>query len=107
MGKSLAKPLAGCETQHFGRTRWAEGARCSWSRDQLLALRLTLEPFAAYCFAVRPATVAATRSGADETARAAELPELPAISEPTELEETALGAINGQRSTRRKRAARA
>ena len=21
----------------FGRARWVEGARCSWSRDQLLA----------------------------------------------------------------------
>jgi hypothetical protein len=26
----------------------------SWRRDQLLVLKLTLEPFGAYCFAVRP-----------------------------------------------------
>src|SRR6185436_3500821 len=66
----------------FGRARWVEDACCSWSRDQLLALRLTLEPFAAYCFAVRPATVDATPSDADQAARAAALP---ATSEPTAL----------------------
>ncbi len=94
----------------FGRTCWVEDACCSWSRDQLLALRLTLEPFAAYCFAVRPATVDATASGADETHLDAELPAVPEAIEPealaaVALKETALGASNGQRSTRRKRAA--
>jgi starch synthase (maltosyl-transferring) len=96
----------------FGRARWVEDACCSWSRDQLLALRLTLEPFAAYCLAVRPATVDATISGADETAPAVDLPAAPEEIESAELaavalEETALGAPNRQRSTRRKRAAEA
>ena len=94
----------------FGRACWVEDACCSWSRDQLLALRLTLEPFAAYCFAIRPATVDATISGAETTALAADLPAAPAALEETALaavtlEEAALGAANGQRSTRRKRAA--
>jgi hypothetical protein len=88
----------------FGRAPWVEGACCSWSRDQLLALRLTLEPFAAYCFTVRPATIDATSSGADEIALAADLPATEALEE-TALEEAALGVLNGQRSTRRKRAA--
>lgn len=35
-------------------SRWDEGGRTMWRRDELLALRLTLEPFAAYCFAVQP-----------------------------------------------------
>jgi hypothetical protein len=33
---------------------WAEEEQRSWRRDELLALKLTLEPFGAYCFAVRP-----------------------------------------------------
>jgi starch synthase (maltosyl-transferring) len=88
----------------FGRAHWVEDARCSWSRDQLLSLRLTLEPFAAYCFAVRPAIVDATSSTADEIAPAAELATLLETPEPAALAEAALGATNGLRSTRRKRA---
>jgi hypothetical protein len=94
----------------FSRACWVEDACRSWSRDQLLALRLTLEPFAAYCFAIRPATVDVTISGAEATVLAADLPAAPAALEETALaavtlEEAALGAANGQRSTRRKRAA--
>ncbi len=33
---------------------WAEDGRCSWRRDELLSLKLTLEPFSGYCFAIRP-----------------------------------------------------
>jgi hypothetical protein len=33
---------------------WDEEGQRSWRRDELLSLRLTLEPFGAYCFAVRP-----------------------------------------------------
>jgi hypothetical protein len=91
----------------FGRARWAEDARCSWSRDQLLSLRLTLEPFAAYCFAVRPAPVDALPSHADEIAAAADHAALPEALEATALQEAALGASNGQSSARRRRAARA
>ncbi len=89
----------------FGRARWVEDARCSWSRDQLLSLRLTLEPFAAYCFAVRPATVNATTSGADQAIPATKLPGSPEALAALALEENAIGATNGLRSTRRKRAA--
>jgi hypothetical protein len=89
----------------FGRAHWVEDARCSWSRDQLLSLRLTLEPFAAYCFAVRPTTVDVLRSDAGEIAPAAELAVLPEAAGPAALAETAVGATNGQRSTRRKRTA--
>jgi len=89
----------------FGRARWVEDASCSWSRDQLLVLRLTLEPFAAYCLAVRPAPVHVAASGADETTLAAHMPALPEASEPAALEEAVLGATNGQRTSRRKRSA--
>ncbi|MEO7909685.1 MAG: alpha-amylase family glycosyl hydrolase, partial [Roseiflexaceae bacterium] len=91
----------------FGRARWVEDARYSWSRDQLLSLRLTLEPFAAYCFAVRLASSDSLHSDIDATVLAADLPALPEAAEPAALEEAALGATNGQRSTRRKRTARA
>jgi hypothetical protein len=33
----------------------AEEEQRHWRRDELLALKLTLEPFGAYCFALRPA----------------------------------------------------
>lgn len=39
----------------FGRHAWAEEGRHSWSRDDLLSLHLTLEPFGAYCLSVRQA----------------------------------------------------
>jgi starch synthase (maltosyl-transferring) len=35
---------------------WDEEGQRSWRRDELLSLRLTLEPFGAYCFALRPVT---------------------------------------------------
>lgn len=41
---------------------WAEGARCSWGRDELLALHLTLEPYSAYCLLVRAADRSAARA---------------------------------------------
>lgn len=37
---------------------WAEDEQQSWRRDELLSMRLTLDPFAAYCFVVRPAVPA-------------------------------------------------
>jgi hypothetical protein len=96
----------------LGRARWVEQMRCSWSRDQLLALRLTLEPFAAYCFVVRLAAADPATPDADRPALAAEPAAKPTVAESKShdavaLEETALGASNGQRSTRRKRASRA
>jgi hypothetical protein len=96
----------------FGRARWVENMHCSWSRDQLLALRLTLEPFAAYCFVVRLVTADLPISGADQSAPAADLAaqlgaDTPMPHDAVPLEEAALGASNGQRYTRRKRASRA
>ncbi|HWQ14532.1 MAG TPA: alpha-amylase family glycosyl hydrolase [Roseiflexaceae bacterium] len=35
--------------------RWCEGGRHAWARDELHALRLTLEPFGAYGLALHPA----------------------------------------------------
>jgi glycosidase len=37
---------------------WTEEGRQSWRRDELLSLRLTLEPFSAYCCAIQPTTSA-------------------------------------------------
>jgi len=92
----------------FGRARWVEDAHCSWSRDQLLALRLTLEPFASYCFALRPAMIAAPQAGADEPIVDADPPATSAEIEPATvaagaLAEAEVGAANGHRSSRRKR----
>ena len=39
----------------FAEQPWAEAGQRTWSRDELLALQLTLEPFTAYCLAVRAA----------------------------------------------------
>jgi hypothetical protein len=33
---------------------WREAGRSAWKREELLTLRLTLEPFEAYCFAIEP-----------------------------------------------------
>lgn len=37
----------------FSRRAWAEAGQQVWARDELLALQITLEPFTAYCLAVR------------------------------------------------------
>ncbi|KPV51436.1 hypothetical protein SE17_21170, partial [Kouleothrix aurantiaca] len=47
----------------FSRRAWAEAGRQVWARDELLALQLTLDPFTAYCLAVR---VARAPTAADE-----------------------------------------
>jgi hypothetical protein len=38
----------------LGARAWVEDGQRSWRRDELLSLRITLEPFGAYCFALRP-----------------------------------------------------
>jgi hypothetical protein len=60
--------------------QWDEEGQRSWRRDELLSLRLTLEPFGAYCFALRliaraelPMAGAAPR-GAEPSPPAQELP---------------------------------
>lgn len=58
---------------------WFENDRCSWQRDELLSMRLTVEPFRAYCFDVRAVT--------DELPAGDRAPELDA--EPVALAELA------------------
>jgi starch synthase (maltosyl-transferring) len=88
----------------FERVLWVEDARRAWRRDELLALRLTLEPFAAYCFVVRP--IAAAESAPVVTF--AGTPELPEVIESAEvtsalsLDEAAVGLANERRHERRK-----
>jgi hypothetical protein len=92
----------------FGQAVWEEQGRRAWRRDELLAARLTLEPFAAYCFAVRPAAVELPGESADRAAPATppapgatlEPEKLPAI---VALDEQAVNGSNGRRQARRKR----
>src|SRR5262249_43915883 len=58
----------------FGRVQWVEDERRSWPREDLLSLRLTLEPFAAYCFAVRAAPVESPAADAGHTSAPLDLP---------------------------------
>jgi hypothetical protein len=53
---------------------WDEEGQRSWRRDELLSLRLTLEPFGAYCFAVRPSARAQQPAAHDAPDRAAPEP---------------------------------
>jgi glycosidase len=90
----------------LGRARWSEDARRSWSREELLSLRLTLEPFAAYCFEIRSVMVDLPASDTNDIAVAVALP---SPSAPVEDEPVAAlslgeaGAGNGRRPARRKR----
>jgi starch synthase (maltosyl-transferring) len=54
---------------------WAEEGQRSWRRDELLSLRLTLEPFGAYCFAVRLVARAEHSVTADAPGSAAAAPQ--------------------------------
>jgi hypothetical protein len=40
--------------------RWREDGRDTWSRGELASIRLTLEPYGAYCLALQPAEAPAT-----------------------------------------------
>jgi hypothetical protein len=53
---------------------WDEEGQRSWRRDELLALRLTLEPFGAYCFALRPIARAELAAAQDALGCAASAP---------------------------------
>jgi glycosidase len=89
--------------------RWVEDGRCTWSRDDLLSVRLTLEPFTAYYLAVRPAVPApaappeqAATPATPPPAEQAEPEPLPAA---VELGAAPLTSTNGRRQGRRKREA--
>jgi hypothetical protein len=88
--------------------RWVEDGRCAWSREELLSIRLTLEPFAPYYFAVRPAVAepeaepARTSSPADQPAEEVEPERVPAA---LALGAPSVGSSNGRRQGRRKREA--
>jgi glycosidase len=88
--------------------RWSEDTRRSWSREELLSLRLTLEPFAAYCFEIRSVVVDLPAASAGAANLTVELPapSAPLADEPVaalSLGETAMGTSNGRRPARRKR----
>jgi hypothetical protein len=85
----------------FSQTLWAERDRRAWGRDELLALRLTLDPFAAYCFVVRSAVLESPTAGQP----APEAVESEAVTTALSLAETALSLGNGRRQDRRKREA--
>jgi hypothetical protein len=50
---------------------WVEEDQRTWRRDELLSLRLTLEPFGAYCFALRPVAHAEQPTAGDAPGSAA------------------------------------
>jgi hypothetical protein len=88
---------------------WCEAGRRSWRRDELLAIRLTLEPFAAYCLHVRPALADRPADAATPTASAIGTAE-PIASVPAEglppvmaVASQAVGQANGRRASKRKR----
>lgn len=89
----------------FERRAWAENGRSTWGRDDLLALRLTLEPFAAYGLLVRPA--------ARPTPPEAELPAEDAQLDGAPLDDLLMPMLapvsrtNGRRQPRSARAGRA
>ncbi|HEU5102040.1 MAG TPA: alpha-amylase family glycosyl hydrolase, partial [Roseiflexaceae bacterium] len=92
----------------LGRVPWSEDTRRSWSRDELLSLRLTLAPFAAYCFEIRSVVVDLPDANATDAKLAVKLPakSAPVEDEPVaalSLGEARGGAGNGRRLARRKR----
>jgi hypothetical protein len=90
----------------FSGRVWVEAARSAWRRDELLALRLTLEPFAAYCFALRPAARAggdSSRPSAADTQAVGAPAETAPLPAALSLGEAQLSVTNGRRQGRRKR----
>jgi len=88
----------------FTQQIWLEEARRCWRRDELLALRLTLEPFGAYCLMVRAVAPIPDTEDAQELPITDPAPEsLAALSLGVELGEVALRLSNGRRQGRRKR----
>ncbi len=88
----------------FTQWMWVEEERRSWRRDELLALRLTLEPFAAYCLMVRAVVRQLDTGAAEELPAGGVAPQsLAALPIRIALGEAPLGASNGRRHSRRKR----
>lgn len=80
---------------------WVEDGQRVWRRDELLTLRLTLEPFTACCLLIRPAAALDHAAGPplDEPAPA----DLAALSLGTLYDAAPTAAANGRRHGRRKR----
>jgi hypothetical protein len=68
---------------------WDEEGQCSWQRDELLALRLTLEPFGAYSFALRPSVRSELTAAQDEPGHTAPAPAAQALDATNGVEELA------------------
>jgi starch synthase (maltosyl-transferring) len=94
---------------------WIEEGQRSWRRDELLSLKLTLEPFSAYCFALRPATSEdLDMVGSAPGSQAQADPELAVVSQMNGIDELAVAhdrrpdppAPSERRSRRRGEAAR-
>jgi starch synthase (maltosyl-transferring) len=87
----------------FTQNVWVEEEHRCWRRDELLALRLTLEPFAAYFLMVR-AVVHSPDTGNLQAPIADPAPQsLAALPLGIALGEASLGLSNGRRQSRRKR----
>jgi glycosidase len=89
---------------------WVEGDRRSWHRDELLALRLTLEPFGAYCFAIRVSVPRPAAADADQSAALADAPGQAEADANDQVpmtvavgEAVPMAATNGRRQGKRKR----
>jgi len=88
----------------FTRRMWVEEGCRSWRRDELLAVRLTLEPFAAYCLVVRAVIHPPDNGNVQELPLDDAAPQsLAALPLGIALGEASLGVPNGRRQSRRKR----
>jgi len=88
----------------FTQSIWVEEGCRSWRRDELLALRLTLEPFAAYCLMVCAVVRSPDIGTAQQLAMTDQAPQsLAALPLGMALGEAPLGVSNGRRQSRRKR----
>jgi glycosidase len=81
---------------------WSEGRQRAWRRDELLALRLTLEPFGAYSLLIRSVAVQASPAGETRLAAGDTLRALP-FGAALEPQASRVGLAGGRRTARRKR----
>lgn len=94
----------------FDERAWVEDGRRAWRRDELLSIRLTLDPFAAYCVEVRPAALAPVEDEDVPAEPPAELPRVAEVPGPevlpgvVELGAADIAGANGRRQGRRRRA---
>jgi glycosidase len=88
----------------FTQRMWVEEGCRSWRRDELLALRLTLEPFVAYCLMVRAVVRPPDTGNVQELPLGDAAPQsLAVLPVGIALSEASLGVSNGRRQSRRKR----